>query len=77
MRGELKIINSAADAKQAGITREKALKIATVTVRHDRAVYPDDYDTSLKDGDDGYIEPVYEYVQQVDQSVLKRFGFNQ
>ncbi|MDA5316635.1 hypothetical protein [Vibrio cholerae] len=77
MRGQLKIINSAADAKQAGITREQALKIATITVRHDRAVYPDGYDVSPEEGDDGYIEPVYEYVQQVDQSVLKRFGFNQ
>lgn len=75
MRGQLKIINSSQDAKQAGITREQALEIATITVRHDRAVYPDGYDTSLKEGDEGYIEPVYEYVQQVDQSVLKRFGF--
>ncbi|EGR4295570.1 hypothetical protein DDN98_17425 [Vibrio cholerae] len=75
MRGQLKIINSAADAKQAGITREQALEIATITVRHDRAVYLEDYDVSLKEGDEGYIEPVYEYVQQVDQSVLKRFGF--
>ncbi|WP_114774147.1 hypothetical protein [Vibrio cholerae] len=75
MRGHLKIINSAADAQQAGITREQALEIATITVRHDRAVYPDDYDVSLKAGDEGYIEPVYEYVQQVDQSVLNRFGF--
>ncbi|EOX4257426.1 hypothetical protein ACPF3R_001206 [Vibrio cholerae] len=77
MRGQLKIINSAADAQQAGITREQALEIATITVRHDRAVYPDGYDVSLEEGDEGYIEPVYEYVQQVDQSVLKRFGFNQ
>ncbi|HGS4493606.1 TPA: hypothetical protein ACMDNH_001861 [Vibrio cholerae] len=75
MRGQLKIINTAADAQQAGITSEKALEIATITVRNDRTVYPDDYDTSLKEGDEGYIEPVYEYVQQVDQSVLNRFGF--
>ncbi|HGS5355346.1 TPA: hypothetical protein ACMDR1_001416 [Vibrio cholerae] len=75
MRGKLKIINSAQDAQQVGITREQALEIATITVRHDRAVYPDDYDTSLKETDEGYIEPIYEYVQQVDQSVLNRFGF--
>lgn len=75
MRGQLKIINSSQDAKQAGITREQALEIATITVRHDRAIYPDDYDSLLKDGDEGYVDPVYEYVQQVDQSVLKRFGF--
>lgn len=75
MRGKLSIINSAQDAQQVGITREQALEIATITVRHDRAVYPEDYDTSLKEGDEGYIEPVYEYFQQVDQSVLKRFGF--
>ncbi|EOW9186985.1 hypothetical protein ACN1SV_001561 [Vibrio cholerae] len=75
MRGQLKIINSSQDAKQAGITREQALEIATITVRHDRAVYPDNYDTSLKDGDEGYIEPLWEEEAVIDQAVMKRFGF--
>lgn len=75
MRGQLKIINSAADARQAGITREQALGIATITVRHDRTVYPDGYDNSLKEGDDGYIEPVWEEEIVIDQAVMSRFGF--
>ncbi|HBK7265784.1 TPA: hypothetical protein LNF52_000959 [Vibrio cholerae] len=75
MRGQLKIINSSQDAKQAGITREQALEIATITVRHDRAVYPDNYDTSLKEGDEGYIEPLWEEETVIDQAVMKRFGF--
>lgn len=75
MRGTSKIINSAQDAKSVGLTYEQAVAAATITVRYDDAQYPDNYDTSLKEGDEGYIEPVYEYVQQVDQSVLKRFGF--
>lgn len=75
MRGTSKIINSAQDAKSVGLTYEQAVAAATITVRYDDAQYPDNYDTSLKEGDEGYIDPVYEYVQQVDQSVLKRFGF--
>ncbi|EGR4489269.1 hypothetical protein DDN09_17605 [Vibrio cholerae] len=75
MRGQLKIINSAADAQQAGITREQALEIATITVRHDRAVYPDDYDSSLKEGDEGYVEPIWRFEDEIENSVLERFGF--
>ncbi|BCK29996.1 hypothetical protein [Vibrio cholerae] len=75
MRGKLSIINSAQDAQQAGIARDQALTFATITVRHDRAVYPDGYDTSLKDGDQGYIEPLWEEKTVIDQAVMKRFGF--
>ncbi|MEB5538585.1 hypothetical protein [Vibrio cholerae] len=75
MRGNAKIINSDRDAKSVGLAYEQAVAAATITVRYDKAQYPDDYDTSLKEGDEGYIDPIYEYVQQVDQSVLKRFGF--
>ncbi|WP_114794232.1 hypothetical protein [Vibrio cholerae] len=75
MRRQLKIINSAQDAQQAGIARDQALKFATITVRHDRAVYPDGYDISLKDGDEGYIEPLWEEETAIDQAVMKRFGF--
>ncbi|OOF25046.1 hypothetical protein BZJ19_10010 [Salinivibrio proteolyticus] len=75
MRGSVAIINSEADAQKVGMTREDALKQATITVRHDKAEYPADYDKNLKPNDEGYIEPIYEYEEVVDDAALKRFGF--
>lgn len=74
MRGSANIINSQDDATSAHWTKEKIIEMATISVRHDKAVYPDDYDHTLKEGDDGWIEPEYVYEDEIDQSVLDRFG---
>ena len=74
MRGKAKILNSQDDARVANLTNEMIIEMATISVRYDDAVYPEDYDQSLKKGDDGYIEPVYRNQIEVDQSVLDRFG---
>lgn len=75
MRGTAKIINSAQDAKSIGLTYEQAVAAATITVRYDDAKYPDNYDKSWKEGDDGYIEPIWRFEDEIDNSVLERFGF--
>ncbi|MBJ6946066.1 hypothetical protein JG666_01940 [Vibrio cholerae] len=75
MRGTAKIINSAQDAKSVGLTCEQAVAAATITVRYDDAKYPDNYDKSLKEGDEGYIEPSWRFENEIDHSVLERFGF--
>lgn len=41
--------------------------------RVNSAVYPDGYDRSLNPGDDGYVSPLWETVD--DTSVVERFGF--
>jgi hypothetical protein len=74
MRGNVKILNTAADLEASTRTREQVIKAATIAVRHDVAVYPDGYDTTLKEGDEGYIEPNYQYQEVIDQGVLDRFG---
>lgn len=74
MRGTSKIINSAQDAKSVGLTYEQAVAAATITVRYDDAQYPDNYDTSLKEGDDGYIEPIWRFEEEINQAVLDRFS---
>ncbi|EOE2081931.1 hypothetical protein ACKBF6_001662 [Vibrio cholerae] len=76
MRGQLKIINSAQDAQQAGITREQAIAAATITVRYDDAKYPDNYNPSLKEGDAEYVAPIWRFEEEIDSSVLERFGFS-
>ncbi|WP_442414626.1 hypothetical protein [Marinomonas sp.] len=58
----------------SNMTREQIINMATITVRTDKAVYPDDYDQTLKEGDDGYIEPDYQFDEQIDQAALDRFG---
>lgn len=74
MRGNVNIINSEADFKGSSMTAAQVIAAATITVRHDAAVYPDGYDTELKDGDEGFIEPDYQYSEVIDQGALDRFG---
>ncbi|QUX97573.1 hypothetical protein C0J08_20155 [Marinomonas sp. CT5] len=74
MRGNVNIVNTADDLESSTITREQVIAAATIKVRTDAAVYPDDYDTTLKEGDEGYIEPDYQYDEKIDQAVLDRFG---
>ncbi|MDV2306389.1 hypothetical protein Q5N30_07415 [Vibrio cholerae] len=74
MRGTAKIINSAQDAKNVGLTYEQAVAAATIVVRYDDAKYPDNYDPSLKEGDAGYVEPIWRFENEIDHSVLERFG---
>ncbi|HFG1599822.1 TPA: hypothetical protein ACGFWR_003011 [Vibrio cholerae] len=75
MRGKAKIINSEQDAKSVGLTYEQAVAAATIKVRYDDAKYPDNYDKSLKEGGDGYVEPIWRFEEEIDNSVLERFGF--
>lgn len=77
MRGEAKIINSVQDAKNIRLTYEDAVIAATIVVRYDDAQYPDDYDVTLKEGDEGYIEPIFRFEEEIDNSVLTRFGFGE
>lgn len=74
MRGAVKIVNTQEDLVVSNMTREQIINMATITVRTDKAVYPDDYDQTLKEGDDGYIEPDYQFDEQIDQAALDRFG---
>lgn len=76
MRGKVKIINSRADFEASDFTRDQIIEMATITVRYDDAVYPDGYDTSLNDGDVGFIEPVWRFEEEINQSVLDRFGIS-
>jgi hypothetical protein len=74
MRGNPKIVNTREDLAVSQMTREQIIEAATITVRHDSAVYPEDYDTHLKSGDEGFIEPDYQYDEMIDQGALDRFG---
>lgn len=74
MRGAVKIVNTQEDLVVSNMTREQIINMATITVRTDKTVYPDDYDQTLKEGDDGYIEPDYQFDEQIDQAALDRFG---
>ncbi|EGR2496675.1 hypothetical protein VCSRO55_0670 [Vibrio cholerae] len=74
MRGNATIVNSKDDAEKAGLTTEQIIEMATIVVRHDDAAYPDNYDTNLKESDDGYIEPIWQFEEEINQAVLERFG---
>ncbi|SBS36631.1 hypothetical protein MSP8887_02659 [Marinomonas spartinae] len=74
MKGSAKILNTSDDLAMSPISREQIIKMATVKVRIDKADYPEEYDKTLKSGDDGYIEPDYQYDEKIDQAVLDRFG---
>ena len=57
----MNIINTPADLQDSPNTEAKQRLLQNLLndyVTFDDAVYPDDYDSSLKPGDDGYIEPV-------------------
>lgn len=45
----------------------------SVTVKVDVAVYPSDYDSALKEGESGYIAPVWNDVVEI--NAIKRLGF--
>lgn len=45
---------------------------ATVTV--DTANYPEDYDSQLQEGEEGYVAPLFK--EQQDTAVLERYGFS-
>lgn len=74
MRGNTNITNTQDDLSVSKMTREQVIEMATITIRHDATVYPEDYDTTLKEGDEGYIEPDYRYEEMIDQGALDRFG---
>jgi hypothetical protein len=74
MRGNANIVNTKEDLAVSQMTREQVIAAATITVRHDAAVYPDGYNTDLKDGDEGFIEPDYQYDEIIDQAAMDRFG---
>lgn len=74
MRGAVKIVNTQEDLAVSNMTREQIISMATITVRTDLAEYPEDYDATLKEGEDGYIEPDYQFDEQIDQAALDRFG---
>lgn len=75
MRGNATIVNSKDDAQDTGFTTEQIIEMATIVVRHDDAAYPDSYDTSLKESDDGYVEPIWRFEEEVCEAVMKRFSF--
>ncbi|MCG3884181.1 hypothetical protein I3271_05725 [Photobacterium leiognathi] len=68
------IINSKDDMAQSGFTREQIIAMATTTIRYDDAVYPKGYDQNLKEGDEGYIAPIYRYEDEIQYNILERFG---
>jgi hypothetical protein len=74
MRGNATIVNSKDDAQNAGFTTEQIIEMATIVVRHDDAVYSDNYDTNLKEFDDDYIEPIWRFEEEINKAVLERFG---
>ncbi|MBJ7540027.1 hypothetical protein [Marinomonas transparens] len=74
MRGNVNIVNSPDDLAVSQMTREQIINMVTITVRRDAAAYPEDYDTNLKEDDEGYIEPDYVYEEMIDQAALDRFG---
>lgn len=74
MRGNINIVNTPADLAVSQMTREQIIAMATITVRTDKAAYPDGYDSTLVAGEEGFIEPDYQYDEQIDQAALDRFG---
>jgi len=76
MKGLAKILNTSDDLAMSQMTQERIIKMATIKVRIDKAVYPDDYDKNLTPTDDGYVEPDYHYDEKIDQGVLDRFGIS-
>ena len=74
MQGSIKIINSQDDAEAAKLTREQIIEMATISVRYDDAVYPDGYNPNLQEGEDGFVEPIWRFESEIDQTILSRFG---
>lgn len=76
MRGSVNIVNTPTDLAASKMTREQIIAAATIVVRHDAAAYPEDYDTTLKEGDPGYIEPDYQYEEVIDPAAIDRMGIS-
>jgi hypothetical protein len=74
MRGQVEIINSKDDAQFGELSRDKVIEMATIVVRYDDAIYPDNYDQNLKTGDAGYVEAMDRFENEIDQAVLDRLG---
>ena len=74
MRGNKHIINSKEDRAHSHLTDEQIITMATIVVRYDDAVYPEDYDKNLKVGDVGFVEPIDRFENEIDQVALDRFG---
>lgn len=74
MRGAVKIINTATDKSNSDFSDEQIIKMATHSVRYDDAIYPDDYDHNLKSGDDGWVEEIWRFEEEIDQAALDKFG---
>lgn len=80
MRGKVTFTNvkTRADYELLGdedkLEFRKLLK-GTILKQRDVSVYPDGYDFTLKDVDDGYIAPVFESYN--DTTTISRFGFTE
>lgn len=74
MRGNVNIVNTLIDKKASNLSDEKIIEMATISVRYDDAIYPDNYDKNLKEGDAGWVEPMWRFEEEIDQAVLDRFG---
>lgn len=73
----LPTINTRADLDAIAGTPDHALFMdylrGTMTRRVNAAVYPENYDNTLQPGDEGYVAPDWQEVE--DLSVIERFGF--
>lgn len=73
----LPIINTRADLDAISGTPEHAQFMeylrGTMTLRKNVAVYPENYDHTLQPGDEGYVAPDWQEIE--DLSVIERFGF--
>lgn len=76
MKGKPRIVNTAEDFQRSSISEEFIRKQAEQAVYKDVAEYPDDYDHNLKEGDEGFIEPVFVEEKFTDETLLKKFNLN-
>lgn len=74
MRGKTNIINTATDKNTINLSDEKIIEMATIKVRYDDAIYPENYDKKLKAGEEGFVEPIERFENEIDQAILDRFG---
>jgi len=73
----MNIFNTAADLQAAPSTPEKQAFLQALLndyVTFDDAEYPEGYDDTLKEGDDGYIAPVLR--QEWNAGAAAAWGFN-
>ena len=73
----MNIFNTAADLQAAPSTPEKQAFLQALLnnyVTFDDAEYPEGYDNTLKEGDDGYIAPVLR--QEWNAGAAAAWGFN-